>query len=286
MVEISRIWKQKETYDRSEKKILECILLSEPDGISTKELEERTGLNHDTISKHCKDLVEKRHIKKKNKKARYHLNEEAYGDTKIRAILLKQKTSKIMNWEVVADKENKFCILDKKTQGKYNEEQFSMFIFANRIGAYITYLMLEAIRPKRLASTINGKQSMNVNDNLALEWIQNAIDPVSLFGIFTDSLIVKSGLAIHTPPPRYFGLTGMSKELKRKVPDFFVKQREKLLIIEAKRKLNTKDKNWSLHDKEEENFRKLMESFAKVFPNIYKYLEEIRTVLDKDIEET
>ena len=36
--------------------ILKIILQSEPEGISTKELEEKTGLNHDTVCIHCKYL--------------------------------------------------------------------------------------------------------------------------------------------------------------------------------------------------------------------------------------
>ena len=63
-----KIWKQREKYDTSEKKILECIMRSEPYGISTKELEKETGLNHDTISRHCKDLIGKSRIKKEKQK--------------------------------------------------------------------------------------------------------------------------------------------------------------------------------------------------------------------------
>ncbi len=41
----------------------------------------------------------------------------------------------------------------------------------------------------------------------------------------------------------------------------------------------------SVPEIDEENFSKLIATFAVVFPNIYKYLEAIKTGLDKDIQE-
>ena len=258
---------------------------SEPYGISTKELEKETGLNHDTISRHCKDLIGKSRIKKKNKKGRYHLTDEAYGDTTIRAWLLESKlTIKLMN--VVAENENAFCTVDKKYLEKYHADDLSLFKFANRIGAYITYLMIEALRPNSWDYFISGETTKG-KSKLVSEWIENVIQPARLFRIFSDSLAVNKGEAVQTPTQiisfeetsKPFGLTVQTEKQKRNLPDVYLKPelKEQRFVIEE-------PKQWSPHELNEDNFSKLMGSFATVFPSIYQYFEATNKGLDRDIK--
>ena len=90
--------------NKNRDRILQAILDYEPSGVSTNLLVEITSLNHDTVSLHCKNLVNHGLITKKNKKGKYHLSEKAYGSYRIQYSLFKNKTlEKISEWNAFLD---------------------------------------------------------------------------------------------------------------------------------------------------------------------------------------
>lgn len=290
MTKASPMWKQKEAYDANENKILKCILKSEPNGMSTKELEKHARLNHDTISRHCQDLVSKGRISKKNKKGRYHLTMEALRDMVTYAWFFEKKmTNKIMDFKVASDKENSFCNINDTEK---TNQQFPLFKFANRIGAYITYLMIQAFSPKLLEPYINGKQSTEVKEqlklDLAFDWIENVIKPINLFGIFLDLFVIQ-GVDEPNASSQTFSLDLMSRDLdaiktkgeKRNLPIYVQSKPNETMFVDEV----WKERLVSSQERDTMVFRKLMVSFEAVFPSLYENLEASRVELDKNIQE-
>ena len=64
-------------------RILKYILESEPNGISTTELEQQTGMNHETVSVHTTTLMKQGLAKKKNKRAHFHTTSKGAEQIKL-----------------------------------------------------------------------------------------------------------------------------------------------------------------------------------------------------------
>jgi hypothetical protein len=285
---------EKNTSERESNKerILKVILDHEPAGLTTSDLDVLTGLHRDTIHERCKDLISEGLIIKTNKAGKYHLAEKAYRNPKLRGWFFKRKSmSNIMDWELLPDKENSFCELDKDNPEKYDHDDLSLFVFANRIGAFITYAMIHAVRPNEWVPYIKHRKRTNFRgrnrDKLAIEWIRNVIDPTNIFELFSNSSPVKRGRAIYTPQKilsfdamkGHFSETLKTEEQKRKAYESYIRQRENVY-----RKFRPKNKKWSLYEMDDSNFNKLTLSFSKVFPGMYENLEQIRNGLDLDIQ--
>jgi hypothetical protein len=104
-------------------------------------------------------------------------------------------------WSMNAHKNNSFCKLNYANHnGDYLDQQ-SLFVFANNIGAYITYVMLGAARPNK-KTTLNLKKSEasrkfivnDSNDETTRKWIEKSINPLSILNEFEKLQCVKRGL--------------------------------------------------------------------------------------------
>lgn len=133
-------------------------------------------------------------------------------------------------------------------------DELDLFEFANRIGAVITYTMIQALRSTRLIHKSPGPAGDKNHqialtgieiDNRARMWVNNAIKPQSILSEFAKQYIIKRGLKGSFKDP------GGS--------------------------------SWSFYDLDEINFKKLTATFENAFPEYFKELEEIREEMPEEI---
>jgi DNA-binding transcriptional regulator YhcF (GntR family) len=285
------IEKRKSQKKDNQDEILKTILQFEPKGISTKEIENKTGLNHDTVCIHCKYLASRGLITKINKKGMYHLTDKASGDRNVRAWKFKNRLMEVIHSsDIHFDKENEFSNITESDFTKENYDRIILFSFANRIGALISYVMIEALKPGAFVPRIRGKK-MTVDlgtrkmDSWILEWIKNVIDPIDLFREFLKLSIVRSGQPINTP--RFTNLTRlknqMSSEATRKFNDD-PEYRKKVMNYIAQhnkeqreiRRFEPSDIKKSFYEMDKINFENLVNVFREVYPAHHNKLEAIR----------
>ena len=264
-------------------KILECIFHFEPQGISTKELEENTGLNHDTISNHCKELVLEGRITKKNKKAKYHLTKKTYEDPVIKAWIFKKNAmEKIRHGNIPFDKENAFCNIGKNHPDEDNYNKQMLFSFANKIGSFIIYAILEALKLWSLAPQIKGKTTAvdlggRNTDKLVLDWLENVVDPIDLLREFLALLSVRNEESMNNPAL----LVGL---LRGNAPTEFIPVKTKPQMKRQLGKLEPRSLKRSDYKPDNTNLEKLVKDFSDIFPHQFTQLEEIKYSLDRVIQ--
>jgi predicted transcriptional regulator len=276
----------------NDEKILLAILYNEPNGVSNREVEDITCLNHDTVSTHCKNLVKKDLITKKNKKGKYHLTEKSYGYNIIRSNLFKNKAIvKIPNLEVLDDMKNAFPKILKNTRA-HNSDLVGLLAFSNRIGAFVTYVIMDAIRPNKWGSTININKSKRITrnkmggenkDRLVIEWIQRLIDPKTLLWFFSKIPFLDQkpyNGKVLTPPPRRFlrppDYDSCSEDERRMIDEEIEK------TLEAWLNEFSSDSNWQLGERE---YIKLVKVFKELYPTVYNELKGITDGLDDEVKQ-
>ena len=289
----SAIEKRKSEKRDNQWNILKIILQSEPEGISTKELEEKTGLNHDTVCIHCKYLGSRGLIAKKNKKGKYHLTEKASGNRNVRAWKFRKRLMEFVHSsDIPFDKENEFSSITESDYTKENYDKIMLFSFANRIGALITYVMIEALKPGASTPRIKEKK-LNVDlgrrkrDTLILDWIRNVIDPIDLFREFLKLSVVKFGQPLNTP--RFMNITKLKNQMSsdaRKKFDEDLEYRKKVMNYIAQhnkeqktiRRFDSSILKESLYELDKTNFEKLVKVFREVYPVHFSKLEYIKNI--------
>ena len=81
-------------------------------------------------------------------------------------------------------------------------DEINLFEFSNRIGALITYIMIQALSPKKILSynenllgidvRIKGKDKYNMSSN----WVSKAIIPTLILSEFCKLWMMERGLAV------------------------------------------------------------------------------------------
>jgi predicted transcriptional regulator len=250
------VTKNKTIGEQNREKILLYLINAHPEGRSTSELTEDTGLDRDTIHEHCTDLSKQGLvIKKDGKRGKYYLTSKSSDDPGLRAYWFNHRA--IQNfWSINAHKNNSFCKLNYANNNGDYLDQKSLFVFANNIGAYITYILIEAARPNKKTSlnlkTTEGSKKFivnNSNDETTRKWIEKSINPLSILNEFEKLQCIKRGL-------RRF--TDATESL---------------------------DPSFSIHEMDEENFKKLTKAFTNTFPHAFEKLETIRKQLKNEIHE-
>ena len=172
--------------EQNKEKILERIAKSEPEGRSTSELREETGLHRDTVYNLSKQLEDEELIKKSGKYGKYRLTEKAFNDPSIGSWIFRNEVMRsIARWSVSAARPNKFCNLDTKIQDKEYEAEVELFEFANKIGALIAYILLHALRPRDIAINGTSKKKVKLSGRekteQATRWVENTISPLGYY---------------------------------------------------------------------------------------------------------
>ena len=243
--------------EQNREKILIYLINSHPEGKSTSELAEYTKLDRDTIHEHGVFLSKQGLvIKKGGKQGKYYLTNKVSDDPGLRAYWFSHRAMQNF-WSMNAHKNNSFCKLNYGDHNGDYLDRESLFVFANNIGAYITYVLLEAARPKKktilnLRATEGSRKFMvidNSNDETTRKWIEKSVNPLSILNEFEKLQCVKRGLR------RFTDAT------------------------------DPLDPSFLIHKMNEENFKKLTKAFANTFPHAFEKLETIRKQLKNEIHE-
>lgn len=279
--------------------IIESIAKNEPYGRHTMDIANDTKLHRDTINRLCKRLQIDGYIFRKNKQSEYHVTKKAYGYPELTAFSFGRKAIKtIYDVRERVSSPNEFCIdefcknllrsnnnKDINNTFEANRDLVTLLEFATRLGAIIEYIMIQALRPKKIfpnreeqlvdldAYPIKGKDK----DDISRRWVENAIKPTSMLFEFCRLPMVKRGLAIFADKGKH-GYIDPSLRSKPKIQKHVIEERKKM------RKMDIDDPFWSAYDMDEENFKKLSKAFANAFPEIHEKLEKMRKDLPADIE--
>jgi hypothetical protein len=249
--------------EQNKDNILEHIANSEPEGRSTSELTEETGLHRDTIYTLSKQLEKDGWIKKGGKYGKYRLTEKALYDPSIGSQIFRVEVMRsIARWSIPWTRPNKFSRLESKTPNKEYETEVELFDFANKIGALLVYILLHALRPRDIAINGSSKRKINLSGKEKTEqarrWVENTIDPRWLLVEFSRLRVVAEGLAVYgSVPPR---------------------------LKDRRRIMKPNDPLWTQYELDKDTFERLATAFANVYPEINALLELIRKSLRDKVQ--
>lgn len=136
-------------------KMLQSLANIHPTGRTTQELVADTGLNRETIYTHGEILKRLGYVKKNGKFGRYELTTKAFEYPESQSWIFGGQAPKTIMKQGIPI-HNKFIMKQIPKQTPWEEE--SLFLFAAKMGALITYVMLQAIRPRKITITTNNKE--------------------------------------------------------------------------------------------------------------------------------
>ena len=250
--------------ERTKYLIWKILLICDPVGMGVNDITEALKkylpqVNRRRVTNNCKELVEEGLIWKKNRQDKYRLTEMAKKEPMLHRRIYRTRILKKI-WELNPElihfkvdknrqeqsllKITKFLKYNQKLYhyDDYTENEIELFKFATKIGATITYLFLQAVRPYlddskdnsavfELLGQIDGKDK----DDSIIKWIKEVINPVEIFEEFCKLNIVNREQVIWTP------------------------------------KSNS---NLSMYEMNKDNFDKLSILFQNVFPLIHEKIQE------------
>ncbi len=193
---------RKKTEEDNRINMLLSIKSSEPNGLTTNELTKKLQCHRDTIHSIGKKLCTEGMVTKQGKFGKYHLQLKALEDPELRATVF---GSQIMNkfYELGGGPlciRNRFCnkrlskkalTIDENTSEDLID-RISFFEFALRLGAIMTYELIQAMRytqdpPLNQQSTLhNDKINNNLKNEYMFKYIMNLMKPSSLLFILRD----------------------------------------------------------------------------------------------------
>ena len=231
-------------------------MIQHPEGVYPYEIVDGIDvtpkLTRQTIHNCLRELLSEKRIYQNKENGKYFIH---IGDVALRAYWLNHRAMENF-WKMVAHKNNPFCKIDHRNSQEGYLDRESLFVFANTIGAYITYVMIEAMRQNDNTLNLEGADSSKEfifngshKDDIARRWIEESINPQLILREFEKLYCVKRGLRNYT---------GIADPL---------------------------DASFSFHEMDEGSFIKLREAFAKTFPDVFKKLEDIRKGLRDQIDE-
>ncbi|HEU4443554.1 MAG TPA: hypothetical protein VFR94_02655 [Nitrososphaeraceae archaeon] len=284
--------------------ILEIIAKHEPEGRHVIPLSKDINTHRATASRLCGELANDNWIKRENKQAPYHLTQKAYGDPGLGAFLFSGQTARRSYDKIIMSLDNKFC--NKKLCGDISDPKKSahtddivnellLFEFVNRIGAWVTYIMMQAVRPDSVHIAIDGARfeirKGKDKDKVAETWI-DSIKGMRLFYDFEQLKLVKRGRSIHDPTPMDYRkiLGALSKgdrktlnensELKKKLKEWLKDHYNYF----GSRRFDPFNPLWSYYEMNKEDFDRLARAFRNLYPRLYEEFETIRKGLPHKIQ--
>jgi hypothetical protein len=170
-------------------------------GISHNELATKVSLHRSNLRKYTNKLMEKGLIRRgKGLQGKYFPTEEPYKDHLFNAFmlghdfdfnLLKKEEDLVLTDKILVAPEYR----DFTGYRRYYEPKFAktdrverkLFEISNRIGAYVTFILIQAMNPDNHNNTIPSVEA----DKAAEEWVRTAISQIlssSLLNYFRDSI--------------------------------------------------------------------------------------------------
>jgi hypothetical protein len=269
--------------------------------LGTSELAKYAQLHRETVLIRCKELVDEGWIYDKiNKHGKYRLRKKSDFGFPSRSRFRNKLFSKFDRLPLVTEEKNGFFNLDKdklSTTTKDHDyfEKYTIFEFSTRIGALITYLIIEAMQPKGLIPPnvnipINFKHSKfdyisgRERDKIVREFVNTVIDPHFLLQKFSILRLVRTGLKINNP---------IKKNIDKKINSLKVEEKiaSKENNYEAKKEIarrikelgkikememNPQDPYWSMHELDNETYIKLKQIYSDLYPRFFTALEKLK----------
>ncbi len=269
-------------------KILESIARSEPAGRHTMDISSDTKLSRITVFRLCKQLEDDIYISRKNKQSEYHITKKVYGYPELTAFSFGIKALKTICHDIPRARERVITSNPDYNTLEAKRDQKVLHDFALRLGVIIEYIIIQALRPKKAFPNrekeglvdldlnpiiVNGKQK----NDIARNWVENAIKPASILDEFCRLWVVKRGLAV-------FADKGGAESYRSDRPLPLEIQNQLIAERRKVRKMNVHDPLWSPYEMDEQNFKKLNSAFANAFPDPYEKLERLREDLPAEIE--
>ncbi len=262
------------TWDR----IKSEIISAGQKGISQKELISRTGIERTTIYRNIKKFPNQVKIVRNGKMAQYIAIDEIVEDTSLSALLLGVSfASKILadkQWIVMSKSYNN--VFDFREYTKFFEPKFNVdsrlekiiFEFSNRIGAYITYVLIQAMNPDIIDTKNKNDNETENNKHISEEWVGNAVSPVlnQFLWQFID-LLRFNGL-IHDP---------WNIEVRRRL----LKARP-----HERRSIMRQVQSMSKYIQGKETISRLLAAFCNIYPRFDYEMEEIMMGLPMHLDLT
>ena len=299
--------------------IIRSIANAGSNGRHIFEIVNDTRLSRSTVVRLCKLLKKEWYITKRNRQAPYRLTDKLYGDPSQKTFLFRSEALRNLKRFKWTSDQNKF--LNRNRYSELVEEinarkdvsmgeQLLLFGFANRIAALIVYIMIQAMRPYKQYDKISAERidlPGKEKDRIAKLWLES-IDLPTIFREFSKLEIVKRGRAIHN-----LALNGWDIKKIKSAKDErrlrYLKREEIIQNLDAEEQaiLNQnqdikedfylwldktlrgiplfapEDPKWSFYELTEADFKRLVDAFSALYPEIYRDLEEIRNNLDKRI---
>jgi hypothetical protein len=244
--------KQKDVSSKNLFKILRSLAYNHPDGRTTQELVKDTGLKRHAIHKYCKGLIKSNLVIKEGKFGKYLLTQIALGAPQLEGKLFASKAiDKILSDYSSVSIINKFINRHNMQSENNSIDEVELFIFINKIGMYIAYVLTEAMRTNKCQLSINNNARGKKNtfgsgldrDKLLKSWVKAAINTDLILWEFSKLRIVGEGLRRNRPE---------AYELDSPLWSFY-EMNDKIL------------------------FEGLRKALATLNPDIFKELENIRT---------
>lgn len=251
----------------NKKKILKILMKDYPNekGKTSSELKKELELqgdkmHRDTIYNHCRELINDGDIVKPNKRGRYFITEKVFNFPEFHASYFGNNAIKSIRKDINRiSTSNKFCnttynkkILEHKLQIDNEKEYYKLqlFEFSNRIGALITYILLQSLNPNKIYSNLEleGKHK----NEIIRSWCKNAVDIHLLLEEFEKLDIINQGLTNYWP-------------------EKFVEKNGRIKINRIKI-----DEKLSMHDLEEKQFKKIISFYKEIYPHIFDSFEKIK----------
>lgn len=220
---------QADRIKKAEGEILQIILRNSGTGVGHIELAKMAGLDRKNLTPYTKRLIDKKLIRRESgKQGKYYPTEEAYKDTRLNAYvfgrnfiwnLLRKKRYLVTNEERSEVTDNTvpgwYCLnftgYKCYFEPRFREEdrlEHSIFEFSNQIGAFITFILIQATNPEN-NHLITSKERVE-KDELIQDWIKSVVSSIipHLVGEFRDSVYDAIG--------KYQGYYEYKKLMKRK----------------------------------------------------------------------
>lgn len=281
----------KTTGEQNKQRIIDCIIISMPNGRSTSELTQETNLDRDTIYSHCKEMIDEGIIVKQGKFKKYKITAEFYKNPLHVAQSLMTEVFQdpsfrtpylTLNEEFISDKLFKeFAYLInqdpdffKNAKNRAKMDTILMYEFVNRIGAIITILIIYAFQFSRHSLYSLGHRTIrsnmmenrrqqqkavdgNLMDKIITDWVSRALQPIAILNEFIRFMNSARGLI--------YG--------------------EDILRVTKKVEKNNSDQ-WSFYEIGQVDNQKFIDAIAAVYPDIFNIIEHIaKKKLPKKIDD-
>jgi len=261
----------------NKREILQKLADVYPDGKTTSELVNELGRHRDTIRELCNDLIADDLVIKEGKYGKYKLTFKAFGFPSYFSYSLGAKALKgIPYWQYSEDYLKSFCNTHNckcKRIHPYNAADYEKTVakilseFVTRIGALITYQMIESLQ-------FNKQTEINVGNTSNKRTRTAAMRRISMSGEFVDTLILDYAKNAIKP-----------SLILNEFFNFIDRERGILFGEDTMRqsKETHDDKSWSFYRVGEENYKKLRNAFAIAYPNFFESMESIKKELPEII---